>query len=101
MTLFEYTLCALYPVAADAGLPPVAAATVALVGTLQPKCASCLPHLARSDFANGFLFAEIVMRYFPGELQMHSFENASSTAEKQRNWAMLTKFFKVSALEQS
>lgn len=67
---------------------------------------SCIPiQCARStlarlllcrDFCNGFLFAEILSRYFPGEVQMHSFENVNSIANKQRNWQLLEKFFKAS-----
>ena len=50
----------------------------------------------RRDFANGFLFAEILSRYFPADIQMHSFENVASIERKRSNWTLLERFFKVS-----
>jgi len=49
----------------------------------------------RRDFANGFLFAEILSRYFPTDIQMHSFENVTSIERKRSNWNLLQRFFKV------
>lgn len=49
----------------------------------------------RRDFANGFLFAEIMSRYYPADVQMHSFENVASMTRKKQNWALLEKVFKV------
>lgn len=49
----------------------------------------------RRDFANGFLFAELMSRYFPAEVALHSFANVASTARKQSNWHLLSKLFKV------
>jgi hypothetical protein len=66
------------------------------------------------DFANGFLFAEILSRFypagvfsfmvihldawsrshFPTDVQMHSYENVASTERKKQNWHLLEKFFK-------
>ena len=37
-------------------------------------------------FNNGFLIAEVFSRYFPQEIQMHSFDNAESYAKKKDNW---------------
>ncbi|KAF5825585.1 hypothetical protein DUNSADRAFT_8367 [Dunaliella salina] len=48
----------------------------------------------RREFANGFLFAEVLSRYFPADVHMHSFENVSSTERKKSNWTLLTKLFK-------
>ena len=50
---------------------------------------------ARRDFANGFLFAEVLSRYYPADVQMHSFENVTSVERKKQNWSLLMKLFKV------
>lgn len=47
------------------------------------------------DFANGFLVAEVLSKYFPDDVQMHSFENVTSIERKRSNWHLLKKFFKV------
>ena len=47
------------------------------------------------DFANGFLVAEVLSKYFPDDVQMHSFENVTSAERKKSNWHLLKKFFKV------
>eukprot|EP00798_Chlamydomonas_sp_ICE-L_P025562 gene25562-11212_t len=48
----------------------------------------------RRDFCNGFLYAEILSRYFPLDVQMHSFENVLSIQRKKQNWALIEKLFK-------
>jgi hypothetical protein len=47
----------------------------------------------RRAFNNGFLIAEVFSRYFPQEIQMHSFDNAESYAKKKDNWQQLQLFF--------
>ena len=52
------------------------------------------------DFANGYLFAEILHRYFPGEVSMHSFDkNASSVHKKRDNWSVLLKPLKKAGFD--
>lgn len=46
----------------------------------------------RRDCQNGFLVAEIFSRYFPSDIQMHSFLNATSTHYKRDNWSQLQRF---------
>ncbi|PNH07890.1 Spermatogenesis-associated protein 4 [Tetrabaena socialis] len=46
----------------------------------------------RRDVANGFLVAEVFARYFPTDIQMHSFANATSSHFKRDNWAQLQTF---------
>ncbi|CAD7697495.1 unnamed protein product [Ostreobium quekettii] len=53
----------------------------------------------RRDFSNGFLVAEILSRYFPSDVQMHSFENVSSIERKKSNWHILEAFFKKHLFE--
>jgi CH-like domain in sperm protein len=54
-----------------------------------------LPFIKHRDFANGFLFAEILSRYFPMDVAMHSFENVTSSERKRANWALLERLIKV------
>jgi hypothetical protein len=46
------------------------------------------------DFSNGFLIAEIFSRYDPHQVEMHSFDNGSSTKSKRANWKHLQKHFR-------
>lgn len=47
----------------------------------------------RRAFNNGFLVAEVFSRYFPQEIQMHSFDNAENYQKKKDNWQLLQLFF--------
>ncbi|KAH9519883.1 spermatogenesis-associated protein 4 [Bulinus truncatus] len=44
------------------------------------------------DFSNGYLVAEIFSWYYPQEIQMHSFYNGESLAQKKQNWYLLKNF---------
>lgn len=59
---------------------------------LSNVLASPTPHPECRDFANGFLVAEVLSKYFPADISMHSFQNATSSAEKLLNWSLLCKF---------
>ena len=63
--------------------PRVAAAPPVLATDPIPPC---------RDFSNGFLVAEVLSKYFPADISMHSFQNATSTAEKNLNWGLVAKF---------
>jgi hypothetical protein len=49
-----------------------------------------------SDFANGFLVAEILSRYHKGDtiVSLHSFDNGLGLVRRVQNWALLEKAFK-------
>ena len=45
------------------------------------------------DLNNGFLVAEILARYKPNQLSMHSFDNSQNTIRKANNWSLIEKYF--------
>lgn len=53
------------------------------------------------DFANGFLMAEVLSRYFPNDVSMHSFENVNSTPKKRSNWHLVSRFLATRGLSVS
>lgn len=61
----------------------------------EAVCKSSLCFPCSRDFANGFLVAELLARYYPADVQMHSFSNVHSAERKKNNWFLLNKFFKV------
>lgn len=42
---------------------------------------------------NGFLLAEILSRYYPGKIYMHSLDNSSNKGKVLNNWQVLSQFF--------
>ena len=48
----------------------------------------------KRDLANGWLFAEILQRYYPEEVEMYQYDNGFKLEKKRNNWEHLQKFFK-------
>ena len=52
-----------------------------------------------SDFSNGFLVAEILARYYPSEVALHSFDPAATNVARKRDaWELILKLTRVRAL---
>lgn len=47
----------------------------------------------RRDFSSGFIFAEILSRYFPSMVYLNKFQNHSSKADIDDNWTLLRELF--------
>lgn len=58
---------------------------------LLPSVPSPVP---RSDFANGFLVAEILSRYYKSDISLHSFDNGLGLVKRIENWALIDKFLR-------
>ena len=53
----------------------------------------------KRDLSNGWVFAEILSRYFPDDIEMYQFDNGFKLEKKQNNWVHLTKFCKRKNLD--
>ena len=51
--------------------------------------------MSSRDFSNGYLIAEILSKYHPLEVQMHSYYSGTGHAAKRNNWGLLGRVFKV------
>jgi hypothetical protein len=48
----------------------------------------------KRDLSNGFLVAEILQRYFPTEIELHTYENGTRLSCKNDNWEQIYAFGK-------
>jgi len=55
-------------------------------------------HNPKRDLANGWVFAEILSRYHPDQVEMYQFDNGFKLEKKRNNWEHLQKFFKRNAI---
>ncbi|TPX38316.1 hypothetical protein SmJEL517_g00300 [Synchytrium microbalum] len=56
-------------------------------------------HNPKRDFANGVLIAEILSRYFVGELQVNLLYTGDSRERREDNWQQLSKFFQRKGIQ--
>jgi len=53
----------------------------------------------KRDLSNGFLIAEVLSRYFPGDMvPMYSFDNSQKLERRQNNWQLLERIFQKNGI---
>jgi hypothetical protein len=53
----------------------------------------------KRDLSNGWVFAEILHRFYPNEIEMYQFDNGFKLDKKTNNWIHLTKFCKRKGID--
>ena len=53
----------------------------------------------KRDLSNGWVFAEILQRYYPESIEMYQFDNGFKLEKKMNNWEHLAKFLKAKDIE--
>ena len=53
----------------------------------------------KRDLSNGWIYAEILQRYYPNELEMYQFDNGFKLDKKMNNWEHLSKFLKSKEID--
>jgi hypothetical protein len=48
----------------------------------------------KRDLANGWVFAEILSRHYPEDVEMYQYDNGFKLEKRRTNWVHLQKFFK-------
>jgi hypothetical protein len=43
----------------------------------------------KRDLANGWLYAEILQRYYPNEVEMYQYDNGFKLEKRKNNWEHL------------